>query len=1639
MESAAASHAGGLVTRLEQLVAAEFRLLSGVRGEVDRLRDEVAIINADLRRLSEADESAVDHSVREWMKQARELAYDAEDCIDLFFFLRISLAPPRAGALRRAWRWFFTIRPRARHRLAIDIQDALARAGPLAIRLHDRNFVVDTALPRSVWFVPASTTPSTALSKLVGVDDQVQHLSDLVKSDQKLTSDNQRDVSLKVFCIVGFAGLGKTTLAMEVCKSLEEEFHCQAMVSVSQVFDAGKDLGRLLKQIIKKVVRVTRDHRGRGLQEEQELRSIDEDDVDELAMMLGDRLDGKRLAVFRTRNFDLINKEKKSRQLINCKTDLIRYLIVIDDVWSISAWEAIMSRMPDNKCSSRIIVTTRIEHVARACSSASLEEEYYIHRVKPLQFQDAKKLFINAVFGPQQYCPEHLVEIMHKILTRCNGLPLAIVCIGRLLAGYRSSEGIEIWTRVSNSISSEMENNSTLEGMRQIITLSYNHLPHHLRACMMYLSIFPEDYTIGKNRLLYRWIAEGLVSEQRGLTIMEVAEAYFDELVSRNMIQPPRVEPYGRTVSCQVHDMMLDIVISKALESNFVSLVDGQCQGTSYGRVRRLSIQSDDIGSAIDYTKFSHIRSLTTFRPKGHRKLLDKLAKFTLLRVLDLQDCKDLQNHHMKHVCQLFLLRFLGLSGTDITELPSQINKLRHLQTLWLFNTLLDKVPESLVDLEKLERVGFSNRCNSKILLRLPRQIRKMKALQRIYSFELREDDTQLAKEIGDLAQLRVLGVILNCSNCSHKQVLTELAKSIDRCSLHELFLDDMNFQANNMNFLLELPSPPKSLRVLYIRGIIDRIPGWVQSLTHLILIELWWINLHSNEIYGVLYKLPSLSKIILGRRCCSDDKLVASTAFKFPLLRELFLFPNEGTPRVFGFEKGAMPKLETLVMNFHGEGSILDGIKHLKSLKEVRLYGWKNYNSQRSVVDQLKAESLSRQKLHQFKVIVTYNDLSAAASHAGGLVARLGQLVTAEFRLLSGVRGEVDRLKDEVAIMNSVLLPLSEVEEGAVDHFVREWMNQVRELAYDAEDCIDLFLLRVSHAPPRAGALRHGWRRLVTIGPRHRLAGDIRKLLARALAISERRVRYDIDGQALPRSVWFVPASTTVPSTAHALRPSKLVGIDDQVQHLSDLVKSERLTCDNQPDVGLKVFCIVGFAGLGKTTLAMEVCRSLEEEFACQAMVPVSQVFDAGKDLGRLLKQIIKKVVRVTSGRGLQEEQELRNIDEDDVDELAMMLGDCLDGKRYLIVIDDVWSISAWEAILSRLPDNKCNSRIIVATRIEHVARACSSASLEEEYYIHRVKPLQFEDAKKLFINAVFGPQQDCPEHLKDIMHKILTRCSGLPLAIVCIGRLLAGYRSPEGAVEMWTRVCNSTGSLMENNPTLDGMRHIMTLSYNHLPHHLRACMMYLSLFPEDYVVDKHRLLYRWIAEGLVSEQRGLTPMEVAESYFAELVNRHMIQPSCTETLGTLMGCRVHDMMLDIIVCKALESNFVSFVGGQCRDPSYGSVRRLAIQSDDLGSSIENTNLRHVRSLTTFRPQGHRKLLDRLAEFTLLRVLDLQDCKDLQNKHMKHVCQLFLLRFLSLNGTDITKLPSQINKLQHLQALWLIGQFIRPFFCGMD
>ncbi|XP_073354667.1 disease resistance protein PIK6-NP-like [Aegilops tauschii subsp. strangulata] len=497
--------------------------------------------------------------------------------------------------------------------------------------------------------------------------------------------------------------------------------------------------------------------------------------------------------------------------------------------------------------------------------------------------------------------------------------------------------------------------------MRQIVTLSYSHLPHHLKTCMMYLSIFPEDYEIKKGRLLSRWIAEGLVAERRGLTLLEVAESYFDELVSRNMIVPANISYDGRVKSCRVHDMMLEVMVSRSMEANFVSLVGGeQHEGESLGKIRRLSIQSS--GGPKDERSMKHVRSLSTFHPQGHKALLERLGEFTLLRVLDLEDCKALQNKHMKHVCRMFLLRFLNLNGTDISKMPKKIGKLVHLQTLNLWNTLLHGLPQSVTELEKLESLYFHNR-ESYFDCRLPCGLGRMKALRVLDKMVLHDDGADAAREIGELTQLRKLNISIDCS----QEVLQVLITALNRTySLRQLSILDRG-NGKIMNILGEMTSPPLLLRSMEICGGIDGMPEWFGSLMHLGKLDISYTMLSSDEILGILCELPNLLRLTLGFRSCTNDALVISAEYRFPVLKQLNV---HSVQKEIIFEQGSMAMLEKLEVGFGSEEKSLSGIEHLPSLKVVVLAGLRSNRTLHQTVPQLKLESDRRPVPNQFKVV---------------------------------------------------------------------------------------------------------------------------------------------------------------------------------------------------------------------------------------------------------------------------------------------------------------------------------------------------------------------------------------------------------------------------------------------------------------------------------------------------------------------------------------------------------------------------------------------------------------------------------------------------------------------------------------------
>jgi hypothetical protein len=265
---------------------------------------------------------------------------------------------------------------------------------------------------------------------------------------------------------------------------------------------------------------------------------------------------------------------------------------------------------------------------------------------------------------------------------------------------------------LNDHISAELEINTELHMIKTILMKSYNGLPYHLKSSFLYMSIFPEDHKIRRKRLVRRWIAEGYSSEMRHMSAEEVGEKHFAELYDRSMILPTNrvTHSTGEIDSCQLHDLIRDISISKSMEENLVYILEEGCSFKVQGTIRHLSVSSnwtrdkDVYESTLD---LGHVRSLTVFGEWRSFLISDKMK---LLRVLDLEDTSGLRDHDLAHIGKLRHLRYLSLRGCrGVTQLPECLGNLRHLQTLDVRDTFIMTLPKTIVNLERLQylRVGF--------------------------------------------------------------------------------------------------------------------------------------------------------------------------------------------------------------------------------------------------------------------------------------------------------------------------------------------------------------------------------------------------------------------------------------------------------------------------------------------------------------------------------------------------------------------------------------------------------------------------------------------------------------------------------------------------------------------------------------------------------------------------------------------------------------------------------------------------------------------------------------------------------------------------------------------------------------------
>ncbi|KAL5224681.1 hypothetical protein ABZP36_011320 [Zizania latifolia] len=239
-------------------------------------------------------------------------------------------------------------------------------------------------------------------------------------------------------------------------------------------------------------------------------------------------------------------------------------------------------------------------------------------------------------------------------------------------------------------------------------------------------------------------------------------------------------------------------------------------------------------------------------------------------------------------------------------------------------------------------------------------------------------------------------------------------------------------------------------------------------------------------------------------------------------------------------------------------------------------------------------------------------------------LLCKLGCLLSQESWLVQGVHGEIQYIKDELECMNAFLrnLTISEIH----DDQVRIWMKQVREIAYDSEDCIDEFIHHLGESS-EMGLLRWLISMPGNLVCRHHIAIQLQELKARARDVGERRSRY---GVVLAKATCQEACTRLTKLTSHHLDPqlralfmveTQLVGIDEPRDELVSWLMEE--------DPRLRVLAIVGFGGLGKTTLARMVCESpvvKSADFQCYPLFFVSQAFNIRTLFQHMVRELIQE-----------------------------------------------------------------------------------------------------------------------------------------------------------------------------------------------------------------------------------------------------------------------------------------------------------------------------------------------------------------------------------------------------------------------------
>ncbi|VAH99111.1 unnamed protein product [Triticum turgidum subsp. durum] len=610
-------------------------------------------------------------------------------------------------------------------------------------------------------------------------------------------------------------------------------------------------------------------------------------------------------------------------------------------------------------------------------------------------------------------------------------------------------------------------------------------------------------------------------------------------------------------------------------------------------------------------------------------------------------------------------------------------------------------------------------------------------------------------------------------------------------------------------------------------------------------------------------------------------------------------------------------------------------------------------------------------------------------------------------------LQGSMDRVVRELRLMHDFLCQMDIRNRNKQAH--ESWLEEVRKVAHLMEDMVDEYLYLVGRERYMGCCfyLKKGFKKPRSLISLNQIAFKVKEIEKDLLHLSETKNRWvrvnDVDSSS---SNYIVKSSQELADTSRLIDDEDLVGVDENRKKLKKCLAGDDMQCS--------VVALLGMGGLGKTTLAANVYNKVREEFQCHAWVSISQIYSREDVLRNITKELFKDNSSVLSSTvGM------------DIMSLKEMLKKFLEKRKYLIILDDVWTPEVFDDLSSTLIQSVKGSRLIITTREARVAALASQGC------ILTLEPLSVDNTWSLFCKKAFPRDTNnaCPAELKPLSEEIANKCKGLPLVIVLVGSLL---RVREKTVEEWREISAQLSWELINNAMLDQIRNVLQLSFIYLPTQLKSCFLYCSLFPEDYLFRRKQLIRLWIAEGFIEERGESTLEEVAECYLRELVNRNMLQLVERNTFGRMRRFRMHDILRDLAADLCKKNCFGVTYEDICRGSLKMGGRRLVLHKLKKGTLQSISGIHQLRTMIT--------LEDSISSFTLLSQL----CKESRYMTVLELCSLpidqipyaigdlFNLRHLGLRDTKVKMLPKSVEKLSNLLTLDLGRCDIHELPCGI-